>query len=183
MTERAVHGLLARFPDADALLSATRTLAAEQDPADLDAFSPHPVAGLADALNSSDQWVPLSALICAVLAGATTLGLQVYASLDYPFNVGGKPVVSWPAYVIVTFAMTMVGATLGALFSMLLLNRFPHPYHPVFNVDEFADGSRDGYFLLLTLRDPEHARDATLLEQRRQRLQQLGAVSVRGVPQ
>ena len=118
------------------------------------------------------------ARICAVLAGAATLALQVYAALDYPFNVGGKPGVSWPAYVIVTFAMSMVGATLGALFSMLLLNGFPKPYHPLFNIAEFDDASRDGFFLCLEGTDP--CFDS---EQGRALLEHQGALRVWEVPQ
>ncbi|HCR78579.1 MAG TPA: DUF3341 domain-containing protein, partial [Alcanivorax sp.] len=117
------------------------------------------------------------ALVCAVVAGAGALALQVYASLDYPFNVGGRPVLSWPAYTIVTFAMTMVGATLGAMLSMLWLNGFPRPYHPLFNVAEFDAASRDGYFLCLEASDPLF--DA---ERLREHLLQNGAVSIREVP-
>jgi hypothetical protein len=112
-----------------------------------------------------------------VVAGAGALALQVYASLDYPFNVGGRPVLSWPAYSIVTFAMTMVGATLGAMLSMLWLNGFPRPYHPLFNVAEFDAASRDGYFLCLEASDPLF--DA---ERLREHLLQNGAVSIREVP-
>ena len=113
MDER-LHGLLARFPDADRLLAASRDLR-RRGLTRLDAYSPHPVEGLDQALGLSERRVPVTALVCAVVAGAGALALQVYASLDYPFNVGGRPVLSWPAYSIVTFAMTMVGATLGAM--------------------------------------------------------------------
>lgn len=175
MAER-LHGLLARFPDADRLIAASRDLR-ECGLSRLDAYTPHPVAGLPEALGVRDRRVPLTALICAVLAGAGTLALQIYASLDYPFNVGGKPVVSWPAYMIVTFAMSMVGATLGALFSMLLLNGFPRPYHPLFNVAEFDAASRDGFFLCVEAADPRF--DAERLNQR---LKQHGADRVWEVP-
>ncbi|WP_101676054.1 DUF3341 domain-containing protein [Alloalcanivorax mobilis] len=177
MSEIRIHGLLARFADTETLLLATRALRGAGY-THLDAYSPHPVQGLSEALAIEDHRVPVIALICAVLAGAATLALQVYASLDYPFNVGGKPVVSWPAYVIVTFAMSMVGATLGALFSMLLLNGFPKPYHPLFNIAEFSDASRDGFFLCLQSSDPrfDARRGRALLEHQ-------GALRVWEVPQ
>lgn len=153
MNEHAPYGLLARFPDAAALLLATHALR-NAGHTHLEAYSPHPVEGLAEALAFRDHRVPIIALVCALLAGGGMLALQVYSSLDYPFNVGGKPVVSWPAYVIVTFAMSMVGATFGALISMLVLNGFPRPYHPLFNIADFDAASRDGYFLCLESSDP-----------------------------
>lgn len=175
MTER-LYGLLARFPDAPRLLAASRDLR-DCGLTRLDAYTPQPVAGLPEALGIDDRRVPVIALICAVLAGAGTLALQVYASIDFPFNIGGRPVLSWPAFVIVTFAMSMVGATLGALFSMLLLNGLPRPYHPLFNVDEFDDASRHGFFLCLEAADPRF--DAGRL---RERLRQHGATRIWEVP-
>ncbi|QJX01751.1 DUF3341 domain-containing protein [Alcanivorax sp. IO_7] len=120
------------------------------------------MAGLPEALGVRDRRVPLTALICAVLVGAATLALQVHASIDYPFNVGGKPVVSWPAYAIVTFAMSMVGATLGAVFSMMLLNGFPRPYHPLFNVADFDAASRDGFFCVWKRRTRASTRNGSM---------------------
>jgi len=152
MDER-LYGLLARFPDTGSLLAASRHLR-RVGLTRLDAYSPHPVEGLSEALGQRERRVPMTALACALVAGAGALALQVYASLDYPFNVGGKPIISWPAYIIVTFAMTMVGATLGAMLSMLWLNGFPRPYHPLFNLAGFDAASRDGYFLCLEADDP-----------------------------
>lgn len=175
MDER-LYGLLARFPDTSTLLAASRDLR-RRGLTRLDAYSPHPVEGLSDALGLRERCVPVIALLCATLAGGITLTLQVYGSLDYPFNAGGKPVVSWPAYMIVTFAMTMVGATLGSVLSMLWLNGFPRPYHPLFNVAAFDAASRDGYFLCLEAGDPLF--DA---ERLREHLSQHGAVSIHEVP-
>lgn len=175
MDER-LHGLLARFPDADSLLTASRDFR-HRGLTRLDAYSPHPVEGLSEALGLRERRVPVVALLCAVVAGAGALALQVYASLNYPFNVGGKPLLSWPAYTIVTFAMTMVGATLGAMLSMLWLNGFPRPYHPLFNVVEFEAASRDGYFLCLEADDPLF--DAERLHEH---LLQHGALSIQEVP-
>ena len=176
MSETRAYGLLACFTDTETLLLATHALRGAGYTR-LDAYSPHPVPGLSEALAIKDRRVPTIALACAVLAGAATLALQVYSSLDYPFNVGGKPPVSWPAYVIVTLAVGMVGATLGALFSMLLLNGFPKPYHPLFNIEAFDDASRDGFFLCLESADPLFD-----LEQGRALLARTGALRIWEVP-
>ena len=71
MDER-LHGLLARFPDADHLLAASRNLR-RRGLTRLDAYSPHPVEGLDQALGLSERRVPVTALVCAVVAGAGAL--------------------------------------------------------------------------------------------------------------
>jgi hypothetical protein len=76
------------------------------------------------------------------------------AALDYPVNVGGRPLHSWPAFIPITFELTVLFAALAGLIGMLWLNALPKPYHPVFNTPEFQLASQTRFFLCLEATDP-----------------------------
>jgi hypothetical protein len=149
------YGLLAEFKTPELLLQAaeeTRRRGFTQ----FDAFTPFPIEGLDEALALSHERVGLIALIGGIVGGATGLGMQWYANvIDYPINVAGKPPFSWPAFVPVTFELTVLFAALFGAFGMLALNRLPKLYHPLFQVDEFSRASKDRFFICIQSIDPQ----------------------------
>lgn len=157
----ALYGLLAEFADAQALVAATHR-AYEAGYRRMDAFSPFPIEGLAAALGFRKTHLPMVVLLGGMLGGATGYLLQYWtAAWDYPIDVGGRPFHSWPAFIPVTFELTILGAALAAVFGMLALNGLPMPYHPVFNVPRFALASRDRFFLCIEAGDLRFDRDKT----------------------
>jgi hypothetical protein len=173
-----LHGVMAEFHDADELLTATRRARADGYRR-MEAYSPFPIDELAEALDFRRTHVPLIVLVGGVLGGLSGYLLQVYVSvIAYPLNIGGRPLHSWPAFVPVTFELTILGAALFAVVGMLALNGLPMPYHPVFNVPSFARATRDRFFLCIEAADPRF--DA---EQTRRFLRSLGAREVSDVPE
>ncbi|WP_308364941.1 MULTISPECIES: DUF3341 domain-containing protein [unclassified Microbulbifer] len=158
-SEQNHYGLIARFAGPEALVAATLS-AREAGYRRLEAHAPFPVPGLAEALTFREKGIPLIALSLGVTAAAAAFFLQWYtAVIDYPFVVGGKPLNSWPAFLPVTFQVGIFSTVMAATITMLAKDRLPHYYHPIFNCDDFARASADGFFLSVRGGDPAEVED------------------------
>ena len=156
-----IHGLMAEFDDANALVLAAAS-AHDAGYRRMDAYSPFPIEELHDALGSHPSRLPLIVLIGGLVGCVAGFLLQYWASaIAYPINVGGRPFNSWPAFIPVTFECTILGAALSAVLGMLALNGLPMPYHPVFNVPRFALASRNRFFLCIEARDAKFELETT----------------------
>jgi Protein of unknown function (DUF3341) len=150
-----IHGLLAEYVDPEKLVEATRRAYAEGY-RKMDAYSPLPVEGLAEAMGFTHNRIPLLVLIGGLMGAATAYGLMYYSAvIHYPLNVGGRGFNSWPAFVPIMFELTILFGAFAAVFGMLGLNGLPMPYHPVFNAPDFAKASRSRFFLCIEARDPK----------------------------
>lgn len=172
-----VLGLLAEFATADALLHAANR-ARQAEYTKLEAYAPFPVEGLAEAVGLRRNRVPLLTLLGGIAGGAATYFLQWYtAVIDYPINVGGRPLHSWPSFIPPTFEITILGAALAAVFGMLIMNGLPRLHHPLFEVPEFDLATRNRFYLFLS------AEDAAFDQQKsRQFLEELKPLAISEVP-
>lgn len=144
-----LYGIMAEFGTPEQLLAAARA-AHKAGYRKMDAYSPFAVEGVAEAIGFTKTRVPLVVLIGGVGGGVTAYGMQWYSAvIDYPLNVGGRPLHSWPAFVPITFELTVLFAAFAAVLGMLAMNRLPKPYHPVFNVPEFKLASQTRFFLCI----------------------------------
>ncbi len=150
-----LFGVMGEFSTPEDLVAATKKVR-EAGYKHVEAYTPFPVEGLSEAVGFKWTAVPLLTLIGGIGGGLTGFGLQYWvAAITYPMNIGGRPLNSWPAFIPVTFELTVLGASIFAVVSMLALNKLPQPYHPVFNVDRFAQASTDKFFLCIEARDPK----------------------------
>lgn len=156
-----LYGLIAEFDDSERLIEAAGR-AREAGYRKMDAFTPYPIEEVSHALGHHHSRLPLLVLIGGILGALGGFGLQYWVSvIEYPLNIGGRPLNSWIAFIPVTFETTILVASVTAVLGMLALNGLPRPYHPVFNAERFALASRDRYFLCIETADPRFDREAT----------------------
>lgn len=157
-----IHGAMAEFNTPEELLEAAERAYAEGY-RQMDAYTPMPIEGLAEAIGFKKNYVALAVLIGGITGVCGGFGLLYWITvIAYPHNVGGRPLDSWPSYIPITFECMILLSALTSLFSMLFMNGLPRPYHPVFNVAEFARASKDKFFLCIESSDPKFRTDEVL---------------------
>ncbi|PYS67337.1 MAG: DUF3341 domain-containing protein [Acidobacteria bacterium] len=126
----------------------------------INGYSPYPIEELWEAIGFTHTKLPLIVFIGGLLGGIGGFLMQYYIAVwDYPLNVGGKPYNSWPAFIPITFECTVLVAAFSAVLGMLVLNKLPQPYHPVFNAPNFALATRDRFFLVVEASDAKYNHD------------------------
>ena len=162
-TERPrLYGIMAEFGDPTAVVVAARR-ANEAGYRKMDAYTPFPIEELAEALGYRSRGrLPKIVLLGGITGALGGFFLQYWCSvIAYPINIGGRPLNSWPSFIPITFETTVLLAALSTVLGMLALNGLPTPYHPVFNVPEFALATRDRFFLCIESSDPRFDPQAT----------------------
>ena len=152
MKEAKIFGIAAEFETHEQLIRAAENAYAHGF-RKMDAYAPFPVEGLAEALGKKNR-LPLLVLCGGVVGGLGGYFMEWFANvISYPINIGGRPLHSWPAFIPISFELTVLGASLTAFFGSLALSGLPKPYHPIFNLPQFERASQDRFFLCIEAND------------------------------
>ena len=169
----AAYGMVAEFESPEQVLASAKRIR-ETGYRDLDAFTPFAVEGLAEAIGFERTRLPLVTLLCGILGGGLGYFMMWYTSVvSYPMNIGGRPFHSWPAFIPITFELTVLFAALGTAIGMLILNGLPRPHHPIFNTPHYAERSSSHFYLCVKSSDALYDPRATS-----ELLRRLGAKNV-----
>ncbi|HSW51522.1 MAG TPA: DUF3341 domain-containing protein [Bryobacteraceae bacterium] len=159
MTPR-LHGVAAEYSSPESLLAAVRGARAEGYTR-MDAFTPYPVHGLDRALGLRRSRLGYLAFGGGVAGMLIALLLQWWTgAVDYPLVIGGKPLFAFEFSIPVTFELTVLLASFGAVFGMLAANGLPRLSHPVFRAESFRRVTDDGFMLLIEGGDPKFEPEA-----------------------
>lgn len=129
------RGVLALYDDPDKLLHAA-AIAKEHGFPDLDAYTPYAVHGLSEALGIKKSWVPYVTLVMGLTGASLGLTFMIWTSaFDWPINVGGKPMISLPAFIPITFECgVLIGGTM-TLAALLAACGLPNWSKPILDRD------------------------------------------------
>jgi hypothetical protein len=175
MNGAPLYALALEFDSPSALVEAAKAVR-KQGFHKFEVYSPYSIKELDEIVPGGDP-VPVIVLTGGVLGALTALVLEYYVAVfEYPINVGGRPLNSWPSFIPITFELTVLFASLGAFLGTLWLAGLPLLHHPVFNLAEFARASSDRFFLMIEASDPRFDANKT-----RELVEGLGALSIREV--
>lgn len=156
---RRSYAVLGEFAEPEELLAGARAL--REQGWRVEIFSPFPLEGMGEALGWSDDRVPLAFLIGGALGALGGFLMQVCTNRDFPLEIGGRPLIAVPAFMLITFELLVLFAVFGGIGMMLAANRLPRLHHPLFEAERFGLASNDRFFLAVLLGEgPPDAEDA-----------------------
>ena len=163
-TSNVLHGVMAEYDSADQVVAAARKTMANGYTR-VEAYTPVPIEELNDVIHKKRTVLPKLVLAGGLAGMATGFGLQYWASvIEYPMNIGGRPLASWTTFIVPSYELTILFAALTAAIGMIVLSGLPQPYHPVFNVDRFSLASSDKFFLVIESTDPKFGDESAFLQ-------------------
>ena len=154
MAER--RQILAEFTTPEDLLEAIRRTRAVGF-RHIEAYTPFPIEGLAQATGFRSHAIGWWCLAGSTLGAVLGYVMQLCVNLDYPLDIGGRPVIANPAFMVVSFELLILFGVISAVVAMLVLNGLPRLNHPVFDAERFRLATLDRFFLGVETSDARRA--------------------------
>jgi hypothetical protein len=148
-----LYGLVAEFRDAEELVhAAEQAKSAGYD--EIRAYTPYRIEALSKVLGHRENllpWLVYFAIFLGIIVGFV---MQYWSDvINYPINVAGRPLNSWPSFIIIMFELAILFSALVTFGGMLLRNGLPLPYHPIFNTPDFDLSSGTRFYLCIKVTD------------------------------
>lgn len=160
MNHSPIYGVIAEFDDPGKLLEAAKAVR-ERGYKHFETYTPYPIKELDEVVPGINPVAPM-VLIAGLTGTATAWIMEFYiAAIDYPTNIGGRPLNSWPSFVPIMFELTVLFAALTAFFGTLWLCGLPMLHHPVFNAQDITRATKDRFFLCIEAREWDFDPDRT----------------------
>lgn len=118
----------------------------------VDAFTPFPVEGLGEMFGGGEgaRRVRVFMLVGGLVLAGLAYGLEFYsATIAYPFDSGGRPENSWPAFMLFPFEFGVLAAAVCGLVGLFIWTGLPRLNHPVFEVEGIRRASNDRFILVM----------------------------------
>ncbi len=153
-------GWMAEYVDEHSLLTAARKVR-DSGYTKTDAYTPFPVHGIDEALGIKPTLLPFIVLSLAFTGLIAAIVMQVWMNaIDFPYLISGKPLLSIPAFIPVTFETTVLFSAFTTFFAMWGLNGLPRFSNPVFTSPRFDRATNDRFFLHVDARDKYFNRES-----------------------
>ncbi len=156
MADRILYSITSLFKTPDEIIraaGATRAAGYEQ----FDVHTPYPVHGMDAAMNLKPSKIGRFAFVFGLLGAISAIGFMTWTTVvDYPLMIGGKPFWAWPAYVPISFELTVLAtAVLSTIAMIVFYFKFPNNAHPLHDTAYMKRVSADAFGISIQASDPK----------------------------
>ena len=156
MADKKLFGITALFNDPNAIIAAANKVA-NAGFTKWDVNAPYPIHGIDRAMKIKPSKLGVVTLIFGLSGVVIALALMYWTmSIDYPMVIGGKPYFSLPAFIPVTFEVTVIMATVSTVVAMFaFFFGLPRNAHALHDTDYMRKVSRDHFGIVIESADPK----------------------------
>lgn len=159
---KRIYGVIAEFADPADLMHAAEKVR-DGGFSKWDTHSPFPIHGMDDAMGLKPSILGFFVFFIAAGGGTFALLFQCWVhAIAYPLAIAGKPLLSIPAFIPITFEMAILSAAFATVFGMFAMNKLPRFHHPLWYSDRFHRATDDAFFIAIEAGDSKFDKQRTV---------------------